>query len=542
MRKIYSLVLLGTLVLATSCKKYLDINTNPNAPVNSTPQLVLSNALVATGSLTVGYNLYGGLVGGQFVNAGGFGGFGSPFTYAYANNENTARWTEVFDNLYDYQYIINQAAAQPGFEQFAAIANIMKAYDYQMLIDLYGDVPYTDALKGADNVAPKYDKAQDVYQDLIKKLDAAIATLTANPTAVKVLPASDVVFGGDITLWKQFANAVKLRMLNRIKNVPALASFATTEYATINPSDVITSDVLVQPGYATTDGKQNPSWNSIYVNAAGTLSGNGRQYIPSIYVFGFYDGTKISDQGRGELTYRAFPQTPNGQLSSSTNTNAPTGNPAWYIGDEDYTDTQGILKGSKAGQPLWLAAESYLLLAEANLTKKISGDALTNFNNGIKASYDYLNAPATYTSQTALSSPSGASETYLASYKTANAANANQFLVAYDTFTILNPDGTINSTRPTTDAEKLEAIITQKYIALNFIFGQESWAEFRRTGYPRISGFEPETTFVSPLSTSTHNDKLPVRLPYPDTEFQLNTNNVPKGLSNFTSPIFWDLN
>jgi hypothetical protein len=532
MKKIFNIIILSTLVLVTSCKKYLDINENPNAPVESTPQLVLSNALVATGSLTVNYNIYGGLVGGQLVNAGGFGGFGSPFTYSYANNENTGLWTNVFDNLNDYQYIINQSATQTGFEQFAAIANVMKAYDYQMLIDLYGDVPYTEALKGAQNVAPKYDKAQDVYQDLIKNIDAAIAVFNANPTAVKVLPTSDVVFAGDITKWKKFATSLKLRMLTRIQGVPALSGVVTTGFASIKASDIMTDDVLVQPGYATTDGKQNPSWNSIYVNAAGTLSGNGRQYIPAIYTFGFYNGTKLTDEGRGELMYRGFPNTPAGQLSSSTNPNAPTGNPAWYIGSPDYTDTQGLLKGSKAAQPLFLAAESYFLLAEANLKGQITGNAETNFDNGIKASYNYLNADATYNNQDHNLVTNADAVAYLAEYKAANPLVVNNNPTPYGY--LVNLTGTA--------AQQLEAIITQKYLALNFIFGNEAWAEFRRTGYPRISGFAPETNFASPASTSTRADKLPVRLPYPDTEFQLNSQNVPTGLSNFTSPIFWDLN
>lgn len=90
--------------------------------------------------------------------------------------------------------------------------------------------------------------------------------------------------------------------------------------------------------------------------------------------------------------------------------------------------------------------------------------------------------------------------------------------------------------------KKLEAIITQKYIAFNFIFSHEAWNEYRRTKYPAISG-APSTankykTFVSITSEATAADKLPTRIMYPNTEYNYNSANVPV-IDKYTSKIFW---
>jgi len=91
----------------------------------------------------------------------------------------------------------------------------------------------------------------------------------------------------------------------------------------------------------------------------------------------------------------------------------------------------------------------------------------------------------------------------------------------------------------TTANKKLEAIITQKYIALNFIHSHEGWNEYRRTGYPISTGSSAVTSFASIKSQSTRTDKLPTRLLYPVTESRYNPANVPKEITPFTSTIFW---
>jgi hypothetical protein len=88
------------------------------------------------------------------------------------------------------------------------------------------------------------------------------------------------------------------------------------------------------------------------------------------------------------------------------------------------------------------------------------------------------------------------------------------------------------------DEDKIEAIITQKYIALNMVNSHEGWNEFRRTGYPSVSGTSAVSTFASKASQSTRPDRLPTRILYPTSELQYNPANV-KTINPFSSLIFW---
>jgi hypothetical protein len=99
----------------------------------------------------------------------------------------------------------------------------------------------------------------------------------------------------------------------------------------------------------------------------------------------------------------------------------------------------------------------------------------------------------------------------------------------------------VNFTLATTTAQQTEAIITQKYIALNFINSQEPWNEYRRTKYPTSAAVtsDPTKSFASLLSQSTRPDHLPTRILYPASEYSYNAANVPTGISPYTSLIFW---
>src|SRR5882762_5960541 len=114
MKKITIIMLAVATMIVTSCKDYLDINTNPNKPTTVGAPLVLSQALVATGIVLNQYNTYGMQTGGYAANAGGFGGFNETVTYIYTNNNYSNLWPASYDNLEDYQYIINQTQDADG--------------------------------------------------------------------------------------------------------------------------------------------------------------------------------------------------------------------------------------------------------------------------------------------------------------------------------------------------------------------------------------------------------------------------------------------
>ncbi|EAZ80705.1 SusD/RagB family nutrient-binding outer membrane lipoprotein [Algoriphagus machipongonensis] len=524
MKNILRILVAFSFISLTACESFLGDNENPNQATSATPELVLPNALTNTGNLLLSYSSSAQWINGYTVNAGGYGGWGSTVTYNYTTSSYNGLWSSTYDDLINYQYIIEETAENPSLAYFQAVAKTMKAFDFHMLVDVFGDVPYSEGLQGAENVTPAYDSQTAVYQDLVAELNGAI-DIFQNAEGANGLGSADVIFGGDINKWAQFANTLKLRLLLRMSSSSETSGFASTEFASMDMGvGFLTDDAILNPGYIATDGKQSPLWNRYHSNAAGSLAGSGRSAIPSIYTYSFYDGTKIIDNGRGAATYRSFlSNTPVGQLGNLVdNPAALSGQTAWYVGTgsgSDATNTIGLLKGRTAGYPIMLAAESYLLQAEAYMKGYLSGDDKGAFENGILASFEYLYKGADGNISSDMD-PAADFDTYLAE-------NAGNYLVNYES--------------ASSDEQKLEAIITQKYIALNFLNGQESWTEFRRTAYPKIvnGSINPRETFASILSTSSRADELPVRYLYASSEFQLNTDNVPTGVSQFTTLIFW---
>ncbi len=526
-------LLVGVVTLGTSCKKSLDINKNPNAATSATPGTVLPQALTYTASVSNIYNTYGAQLVGYMANAGGYGGFGASVTYDFGTTDFQGLWSSSYDVLEDFQYILTQTDTLPDYGYFNAAARIMKAYNFELLVDTYNDVPYTEALGGLSELTPKYDDAKTIYASLANQLDSAIATIhTAMDDQKNNLSSNvkdlngntDGMFHGDMTKWIQFANTIKLRLM---VHAYGKVNFANTNF---DKAGFLTTDALVNPGYTRDNGKQNPEWDTWVFKYNGD-PGN-KAWIASKFILGFYDGTKILDQGRGGASYYNFTSTASNQLGFESNDvpSWPTGS-VWYSGVSEGSDrgsttagnSIGILKGPNMSQPIMLAAESYFLQAEAVL-KGIITSGLSDadlFADGVKASYAYI-----------YQNPDGSSESGWdpeADYQLYLSDNPDNYLVHYDLAT--SPD------------EKLEAIITQKYIALNMVNSNESWNEYRRTHYPAIvnGSSDAHETFASLQSISTRPDKLPSRILYPASESSYNPENKPGGVDKFNSLIFWAL-
>jgi hypothetical protein len=524
MKKITAIILSGVMLIASSCSKQLDINANPNAATSATPELILPQALNYTAGVLNSFNTYGAQIGGYAANAGGYGGFGTNFTYNFASGDYSGLFTSSYDLLEDYQSIINQSQGVPTNNYFNAIGKIMKSLHFQLLVDTYNDVPYTQALQGATVLSPRYDAAADIYKDLAIQLDSAISLINAGSSVVGIkTPSStqDGLFGGNMTKWKQLANTVKLRILVRGNGKVTFAN------STFSADGFLTTDALINPGYTRDNGKQNPKWNTwawSYTGAAGN-----KAWMPTTYALTFYNGAKVSDAGRYQAMYYQYPSTPTNQLGQETNStvtiaSCPEGS-FWYPGSNRVGTSAGAstgtLKGPNAGMPLLTAAESYFLQSEAAVRGIITADAATLFNNGVTASFKYLYALPDGSYAAPLADPIAGASSYL----TTNAASP-----------------LVNFALATTTAQKIEAIITQKWIALNFVNSDQSWNDYRRTGYPAVvttAGATAAQTFASKFSESTRTDKLPTRLLYPPSEGSYNSANVPKGISPFTSLIFW---
>lgn len=503
-----------------SCNDYLDVNTNPNSATSVDAQLLLPGAIVRSASSTVTYNNYGGQLVGYQANAGGFSGFGSIIDYNFTPGTHS-NFETAYDILLDYKLVIDAAQENPNIGFFGAAAEIMSVLEFHRIVDQHSNVPYSEALQGANNITPKYDRGEDIYQDLVNRLDAAVAVIKAGQYTIGLNSSSDPLFSGNKDRWIQFANTLKLRLLLRISGVSSLSSFAQQKIASIE-QNFLTDDAAVNPGYA--QDRPNPMWASRGYTTAGAPAAASR--VPAFYSYGYYDGNKLADPDRGSVIYNDFGNTarptPVNQLGNET------GNPPiranyspWYTGTfnsaSSITTALGVLKGPTQAQPIILSAEAYFLLAEAQLKGYLPGSYKTSFENGIKASYNYL-------------------------YKTVGGAldAGKNVTTSFNRYLELNPNSyLVNIDLATTDAQRLEAIITQKYIAFNMINGDEAWNDYRRTGYPVTNPNGTRyTNMASVASSSTAPDKLPTILKYPQNEYSYNPANV-KDLNIFSDKVFW---
>jgi hypothetical protein len=512
--------ILATSLSISSCDDYLDVNTNPNQATQVDAQLLLPGAIVRAASHTVTYNNYGGQLNGYQANAGGFSGFGSMINYNFTPGTNS-NFEGAFDNLLDLKIVNEAAKANPELGMFGAAAEIMSVLEYHRIVDQHGNVPYSEALLGSANVTPKYDDAATIYQDLIKRLDAAIAVIKGGAFTLGLNSSSDPLFAGDKDKWIKFANSLKLRLLIRMSGVSSLSSFTQQQFGSLE-NNFLADDAVVNPGYA--QDRPNPLWSSRGYTTAGAVAAASR--IPAFFAYGFYDGNKLADPDRGSVIYNDFGNTarptPVNQLGIEAGNPPVRANYSpWYTGTfnsaSSITNALGVLKGPTMGQPIFLLSEVHFLLAEARLKGYLQGDYAESFESGMRASFTYLFKTVTGTVDASKNVTSA-----ITNYKD---LNSTSYLVIIS--------------QATTVAQRLEAIITQKYISFNMIHGDEAWNDYRRTGYPvTVPRGTKYQDMASAASNATAPDRLPTILKYPQSEYDYNPGNV-KDLNVFTDKLFW---
>lgn len=241
---IFGTMLAASFLAVQSCKKIENFgadNSNPNATTSPNTAALLTNVLAGQG-----VNVWGGYPGSLTVTAGLFCQYFTETQYTEGSRYQTPSidWDGAYaGRLYDLQNIINyntsnpaDAAANGDNVNQIAIARILKAYNYWMLTDSYGDLPYFNALKGNGNLA--YDAQSAIYPDLIKELKEAVDQFNLTPsTSIK----GDILFGGNISLWRKFANSVRLLIaLQMSRKDPATAQAKFIE-ALNHPAGVMTT-------------------------------------------------------------------------------------------------------------------------------------------------------------------------------------------------------------------------------------------------------------------------------------------------------------
>ena len=485
-------VLLIAILFAACSSDYLDINEDPNNPLSVSPDLILPVAQSYTAFIQESFQSQNSL--GNFFMYNWAESDGSVFYFAeFRYSVTPSFYSQNFDYTYanalkQYNALNTLEGAEFGY--YRAISKIMIAYHFQILVDTYGDVPYNEALQRGDNPTPKYDDAELIYDDLIVQLTAAIDlinTTTSNSGITPVLPGNDdALFGGDMDLWKRFANTVKLRILVRQSDMAGRIEYIKNEFTIIENegSGYMSEDVKVRLGYFNEEGKMNPKWTSFGKDPQGNNTFYNNATCATQFVIDFLTDTQ---DPRIDFIYEKAPNGHLGVRQGETDYDNPIKD-QWIPANVSNMGP-GILKGPEQAAVLYTAAELYLNQAEAAFKGLIPGNAKSFYEAGIQASFTYLGA--------------GDASSYYSN-------NAN--LVSWEA-----------------SSNKLEAIITQKWIASNSIDALQSWFDYSRTGYPSNL----------PVSAQATTLDRPIRLVYPSSEITSNGENKPAQPDAFTDKIFW---
>ena len=345
MKNILKNILIGSFVLTavTSCDNYLDVNEDPNNPSSEivNPEIVLAATQVYT------YNTLAGSVSANNPNAvvDNMNQLGNLMmnnwtrdvgasNSSYYFNEHTYNVTSdfysgIFENLFlrTSNYTFIQQTERTGYDNYKAIAKILKSFYFQYLVDMYGDIPYSQAHQRGGNLTPLYDDDLAIYRDLYVQLDQAISLIDNAPAGTLNPGANDVMLQGNMTMWKKFANTLKLRLLIRESQRTASASYISTKMnelqtsgaAFLGPDD----NVKINPGYNATANQQN-GFAATFLTTNDTFKNNWSSTAATKYTITYLLGTNDTRIGRIYSATSAGPGTYNGHqqgdvLGTSTN-------------------------------------------------------------------------------------------------------------------------------------------------------------------------------------------------------------------------------
>ena len=416
------IALTATPLVITSCRQELDINVDPNNPSQATLPGLLSGSQVG---LAFALGGEGTRMPASIVQHYA-GHRAQPLDYAQYRITSSATdgtWTALYNALMDIKELENKAAAS-GNQAYLGVSKILQAHAFSVITDLFGDIPFSEALQGRANITPAYDRQEDIYPALITMIDDGVTALRAGTETIK----GDIVYRGDVTKWEKFANSLKLRLLNHLssRQPNAAANFLAT-----NPSLIDTSADDAKVAFGSVASNANP------IHQFDVISGRKDQAVASTIV----DKMKALSDPRVSLYFKPIAENDHG-LRGQYFGNAP-GNDVGDTGESRYSRVGSAYASVKSPVVLMSAAEVNFIKAEVYYRASNAASAQAAYQAAITQDFAALG----------LSSSSAA--TYL--------ANAN---VAYN--------GT------------LQRIMEQKWITM-FQASYESWVDWRRTGYPALT-------------------------------------------------------
>ncbi|QHI36855.1 hypothetical protein IMCC3317_22250 [Kordia antarctica] len=425
--KKYIILTIVAFTIFSCTQDFEEINTNPNAPVDVQPSLLLRQVIYNYGEEMSYEGFVAGNLLAQHLTALDFNLFDRHALNSPQLGGNP--WGIFYTNLRDNEIILNKSRSAETFAVYEGPALIFKAYMTMALTDLFGDVPYSEAFQGTNGIVnPKYDLQEEIYlaQDgILDNLEQGILAIQNYSGSISL--EGDILYNGDLTNWIRFANSLRIKALIRISDKENVSSslqaiVADGNYITTNAQNAV---------FNFTDGEPNN------FRMARLRAGDFNNFVMSETIENVL--TDLNDP-RINVLFRPFGNTTGNEYNGLIN------------GIDASQTTISLANYSLAGMffrentanldaNYMTSWETNLLLAEAATKGFITEDAQTFYENGVTQAFEYWQTelPVNYLTTTA----------------------------AFDT------------------ANALEQIITQKWIA-NTINGYEGWIEYRRTGFPNL--------------------------------------------------------
>lgn len=545
---IYSFTALILFVaIISGCKKFLDVNKNLNSPTAVPVSLLLSNAERSiSGNMALGTGLGGtmsvyvhqttGRVAADRYGAGASG------------------WEGLYAALSNLDVIITQGTAETRYV-YAGIAKILKAYTFSILVDVYGDVPFSEFDQFQDGVKqPKYDKGSDIYPKLFAMLDEGIADINNTAPNASKPGNDDYIYKGNTTNWIKAANTIKLKLYTQIRLVQDVKAQVTALLA--SPSTLINSQaesfMMPYGPYGTTDDR-HPAYGDYNATQRG-----GQLFSPWLYEI-------MKGRNANILNGAVDPRIPyyiyNQKSASGTPENCTEYRDGGFISilfgsngpcrDGSNSATYSLLGLYPAGGRYEDGgAKTITALGALNAGTGALPHQFITYADRLYLEAELINAGLAPGTERAVFSKA-LDESFLqmdyiiTNFIKPGSAGAPQTVPAIATLpaTTVYKNSVLNGYDAGNAAKKLEYIMTEKWI--NRIENPvDSYTDYRRTKYPVLFAPAPEGTVTSvtgpdgKVTPVSCDRKYPWSLPWSTNEIALNSKAPPQKVPE-SFKVFW---
>lgn len=508
---------LAALLFATSCDEQalLDLNENPNAVSDIDMRYLFSLGTLRIGGEyenTRANMLYAAtMIQHTASTAGYFSGDKYFYNAGYSGAYMERHFTDV---IRLFSEVIRKTNDDPALANLNAAATVLRVFDLHRMTDMHGDIPYTQAgygLEGEENWFPKYEAQKDVYYKMVDDLKAARDKFS---TSANPLGAQDFLFNGDVAKWKKFANSLLMRIAMRMSNVdPAKAKEvfleANTSGAMLSNEDSAYIKYASGPQGVNRNGLNDGYWNTYKYSRDCKLSKTFIDWMvankdPRLMILS--GGTGNPDNS---ATWNTDPAAQKGMPNGYNSTNikdvlSPEEDVQYdAIGRQIFSMLNLKYLDWEDPYALLTYSEVELMKAEAAVNGWISTSASDHFNKGLTAAI----------SSWVKFDPSFA--------RTGQEIQAYIAARGFDT---------------ATTAGKLR-LIGEEYWAATFLNDLESWANWRRTGFPALTPTQDPNAF--------EGNFIPRRLRYWESEIGSNPENYAaaiarQGADLMSTRVWWD--